>query len=78
LPNELRAAKREVALLDDRKRGELISFTLQLRYAHDANYRREVNDAKRSTNPTGSRQNEFDACPRARFKIELFCPARAR
>jgi asparagine synthetase B (glutamine-hydrolysing) len=44
--------KREVALLDDRRQAELISYTLQLRYAHDANYRREVvdrlNDADKS------------------------------
>jgi asparagine synthetase B (glutamine-hydrolysing) len=41
-----------VALLDDRRHAELISYTLQLRYAHDANYRREVvdrlNDADKS------------------------------
>ena len=36
--------KREVALLDEREQAELISFTLQLRYAQDANHRREVTD----------------------------------
>lgn len=36
--------KREVASLDDREQAELISYTLQLRYAHDADYRREVTD----------------------------------
>jgi asparagine synthetase B (glutamine-hydrolysing) len=44
--------KHEVALLDDRRQAELISYTLQLRYAHDASYRREVagrlNDADKS------------------------------
>jgi hypothetical protein len=36
--------KREVALLDEQQQAELISYTLQLRYAHDAGYRREVTD----------------------------------
>lgn len=36
--------KREVALLDDRQQAELISYALQLRYAHDADYRKEVSD----------------------------------
>lgn len=36
--------KREVALLDDRQQAELISYALQLRYAHDSNHRREVSD----------------------------------
>ena len=36
--------KREVALLDEQQQAELISYTLQLRYAHDATYRREVTD----------------------------------
>jgi hypothetical protein len=36
--------KREVALLDGRQQAELISYTLQLRYAHDAVYHREVTD----------------------------------
>ena len=44
--------KQQVALLDDRAQAELISYTLQLRYAHDANHRREVterlNDADKS------------------------------
>ena len=36
--------KRAVALLDERQQAELISYTLQLRYAHDAAYHREVTD----------------------------------
>ena len=36
--------KREVALLDEHDQAELISFALQLRYAHDATYRREVTE----------------------------------
>jgi len=36
--------KREVASLDDREQAELISYTLQLRCANDANYRREVTE----------------------------------
>ena len=36
--------KHEVALLDENKQAELISFTLQLRYAQDANHRREVTE----------------------------------
>jgi len=36
--------KREVASLDDRQQAELISYTLQLRHAHDASYRREVTE----------------------------------
>jgi hypothetical protein len=36
--------KREVASLDDREQAELISYTLQLRYAHDADHRREVTE----------------------------------
>lgn len=36
--------KREVALLDEREQAELISYTLQLRHAYDANYHREVAD----------------------------------
>ena len=36
--------KREVALLSEPEQAELISYTLQLRYAHDANYHREVTD----------------------------------
>ena len=36
--------KHEVALLDERQQAELISYTLQLRYAHDTNYHREVTD----------------------------------
>lgn len=36
--------KQEVALLDDRQQAELISFTLQLRLAHDPNFYREVTD----------------------------------
>ena len=36
--------KKEVALLDDRQQAELISYALQLRYAHDSIHRREVSD----------------------------------
>jgi asparagine synthetase B (glutamine-hydrolysing) len=36
--------KREIALLSEPEQAELISYTLQLRYAHDANYHREVAD----------------------------------
>ena len=36
--------KREVALLDEHQQAELISVALQLRYANDANHRREVTD----------------------------------
>jgi hypothetical protein len=36
--------KREVASLGDREQAELISYTLQLRHAHDPAYRREVTD----------------------------------
>ena len=36
--------KRAVALLDERQQAELISYTLQLRYAHDAAYHREITD----------------------------------
>ena len=36
--------KREVALLDDQRQAELISFALQMRYANDVNHRREVTD----------------------------------
>jgi len=36
--------KREVALLDERQQAELISYALQLRYAHDAAYHGEVTD----------------------------------
>ena len=32
--------KREVALLDEQQQAELISYTLQLRYAHDTAYHR--------------------------------------
>jgi asparagine synthetase B (glutamine-hydrolysing) len=48
----LEQIKREVALLDAQQQAELITYTLQLRYAHDASYHREVtdrlNDADRS------------------------------
>jgi hypothetical protein len=44
--------KREVALLNGKEQAELISYTLQLRYAQDADYHREVadrlNDADKS------------------------------
>jgi hypothetical protein len=36
--------KREVALLSQQEQAQLISYTLQLRYAQDPNYRREVTD----------------------------------
>jgi hypothetical protein len=36
--------KHEVALLGEQQQAELISYTLQLRYAHDANYHQEVTD----------------------------------
>ena len=36
--------KREVALLDYQHQAELISYALQLRYAHDEVHRREVTD----------------------------------
>ena len=41
--------KREVASLDDREQAELISYTLQLRHAHDAEYRREVTERLNDT-----------------------------
>ncbi|MBC8097361.1 MAG: hypothetical protein H7Y43_16270 [Akkermansiaceae bacterium] len=34
--------KNEVALLSQRQQEELISYTLQLRYAHDEQFHREV------------------------------------
>jgi hypothetical protein len=36
--------KRAVALLDERQQTELIAYTLQLRYAQDADYHGEVTD----------------------------------
>lgn len=36
--------KREVALLSERQQTELISYTLQLRYAQDGQFHREVTD----------------------------------
>jgi len=36
--------KREVALLDEQQQADLIAYTLQLRYAHDAGHHREVTD----------------------------------
>lgn len=36
--------KREVASLSTGEQAELISYTLQLRHAHDRNYRREVTE----------------------------------
>jgi hypothetical protein len=36
--------KREVAMLDGQQQADLISYTLQLRYAHDSSYHREVTD----------------------------------
>ena len=40
----LEQLKREVALLNDEEQAKLISYTLQLRYAQDTGYRREVTD----------------------------------
>ena len=40
----LEQLKREVTELSDREQAELIGFTLRLRQAHDADYRREVTD----------------------------------
>lgn len=36
--------KQEVASLSEREQSELIAYTLQLRYAHDSTYRREVTE----------------------------------
>jgi len=36
--------KHEVALLNGEEQAKLISYTLQLRYAQDVSYRREVTD----------------------------------
>jgi hypothetical protein len=36
--------KHEVTTLSDGEQAELIRYTLQLRHAHDAEYRREVTD----------------------------------
>jgi len=36
--------KQQVTTLSDREQAELISFTLQLRHAHHADYRHEVTD----------------------------------
>lgn len=36
--------KREVTALSDYEQAELIRYTLQLRHAHDAEYRREVTE----------------------------------
>jgi hypothetical protein len=36
--------KQQVATLSDQEQAELISFTLQLRYARASDYRREVTD----------------------------------
>jgi hypothetical protein len=41
--------KREVTALSDREQAELISYTLQLRHSHDADYRREVTDRLNDT-----------------------------
>ncbi len=40
----LEQLKHEVALLNNLQQAELISYTLQLRYAQDVNYRREVTE----------------------------------
>ena len=44
--------KREVALLDDREKAQLISYTLQLRYSQDSDYRREVRDRLNDSDKT--------------------------
>jgi hypothetical protein len=48
----LEQIKREIALLDGQQQADLISYTLQLRYAHDDGYHHEVterlNDADKS------------------------------
>lgn len=44
--------KREVALLSQQEQAELISYTLQLRYANDPNYRREVTDRLNDSEPS--------------------------
>jgi asparagine synthetase B (glutamine-hydrolysing) len=48
----LEQLKQEVALLSGEQQAELIAYTLRLRHAQDADYRREVadrlNDADRS------------------------------
>ena len=36
--------KREIAALSEPEQAEIISYTLQLRYAHDTTYQREVSD----------------------------------
>ncbi len=41
--------KHEVALLDEQQQADLISYTLQLRYAHDASYHHEVTDRLNDT-----------------------------
>ena len=50
----LEQLKREVALLDDREKAELISYALQLRYAHDADYLREVTERLNDSNKSRS------------------------
>ena len=42
--------KRAVALLDEQQQAELIAYTLQLRYAHDIGYHREVTDRLNDAN----------------------------
>lgn len=44
--------KREVALLNEQEQAELISYTLQLRHAHDPEYRREVTDRLNDSDKT--------------------------
>ena len=36
--------KREIALLDEQQQADLISYTLELRYARDVGYHRELTD----------------------------------
>jgi len=46
--------KHEVALLDERQQAELISYTLQLRYAHDTPTTvKSPTGSMTRTNPTG-------------------------
>ena len=44
--------KQAVALLDEQQQAELISYTLQLRYAHDASFHREATDRLNDRDPT--------------------------
>jgi hypothetical protein len=48
----LEQLKHEVALLSGPQQAELIAYTLQLRHAQDAEYRREVADRLNDSDPT--------------------------